>query len=83
MSTRPETGLPAADRLINVLSRWLAGHVRTEDLGRCIDEIGLDGLEREQVEAVAELLAELRDPAGHPGELQKVVRETVEALALG
>ena len=59
MSTRPD------DRLINVLSHWLARHVDDEEL-REVDE--------------------LREELGRgegSGKLEMVVRETLEALALG
>ena len=73
----------AADRLVNLLSHWLAGHVPTRDLQRRVEEIGSDELGPEQAEAVEELLAELRAPNEHPGALQMIVRETMECLALG
>ena len=84
MSTSPNPYFEATgDRLVNLLSHWLAGHVPTADLERRVEEIGLDELGAEQTQAVDELLAELRDPNGHPGSLQMIVRETVEYLALG
>ena len=75
MSTSPE------DRLVNLLSRWLARHVSTDALRSGIAEVGTAGLEPGQVEAVAELVEAL-DSAG-PGALDVAVRETLEALALG
>lgn len=77
MSTSPET------TVVNVLSRWLAGHVSNEGVAAelaAVDPaaLGPDG---------GELLVELRDrlggggPAG--GELERLVRETIEAVALG
>ena len=84
MSTSPKPYFEAApDRLVNLLSHWLAGHVPTRDLERRIEAIGADELGPEQAEALDELLAELRDPEGHPGALQMIVRETIECLALG
>ena len=84
MSTSPNPYFEAAgDRLVNLLSHWLAGHVPTGDLERRVEEIGVDELGPDQAEAVDELLAELRDPDRHPGALQMIVRETVECLALG
>lgn len=84
MSTSPSPSLEAAeDRLVNLLSHWLAGHVPTRELAGRIEDIGVDDLGAEQSEAVGELLAELRDPDGHAGSLQMIVRETLEALALG
>ena len=70
------------DRIVNLLSHWLARHVTTEELRQGVEEIGPDGLEPGQAEAVAELRAELRDPE-HAGNLEMVVRETLEAVALG
>ena len=92
MSTSP-------DDLIGVLSRWLAGHVdnagrsparrhqndvdnaRLTEVASAADraELSVD-----QSEALDELLAELGKPgAPRRGELGRVVRETLEALALG
>lgn len=76
MSTRPD------DRLVTLISQWLARHVRDEELRSGIAEIGTVGLEPEQREAVEELLVELDRPRGR-GSLERVARETLEALALG
>ncbi len=76
MSTRPD------DQLVTLISRWLARHVSDDELRARIDEVGLDGLEPEQREAVEELLAGLERTNGR-GELEMVARETLEALALG
>jgi hypothetical protein len=76
MSTRPE------DQLVNVISLWLARHVRDDELLARIREIGVEGLDQDQREAVRELLAELGRPNGR-GDLERVARETLEALALG
>ena len=77
MSTNPE------DRLVTLLSHWLARHVSDEELRRGVEETRTDELPPASAEAVAELLAELNDPDGHPGELEMIVREALEALALG
>ena len=77
----PDISPHAADRLVNVLSHWLAGHVRDHELRAEIERVGTGGLADEQAEAVDELLTELRDPDGHPGELNMVVRETIQTLA--
>ncbi len=71
-----------ADRIVNVLSHWLAGHVRAGRVREEIERVGRDELMPGQAEAVDELLAELRDPNGHPGELNMIARETIEALCL-
>ena len=73
----------AADQLVSVLSHWLAGHVRDEEMRAEVERVGTEGLGPEQAEAVHELLAELREPDGHPGELNMIVRETIQTLAFG
>jgi hypothetical protein len=83
MSTSPDTAARDDDILVGVLSHWLARHVDDAELQREVERIGTDRLAPGQAEAVAELLAELRDPEGHAGELEMIVRETLEALALG
>ena len=67
---------------MTLLSHWLARHVGDDELRRelaAADTSELDGGARE---AVDELRAELDDSKGH-GDLERVVRETLEALALG
>ena len=81
MSTSPDT-LPA-DRIVSVLSHWLAGHVTTTRLREEIERVPTDALSPSQAEAVTELLVELRDPDGHPGELTMIAREAIEALCVG
>jgi hypothetical protein len=71
------------DQLVGVLSQWLARHVEDGELLAAIEGADLDDLEPGQREAVGELVEELRDPERHSGDLEKVVRETLEALALG
>jgi hypothetical protein len=79
MSTSPDTG--AEDRLVTVLSRWLARHVDDAELRRAVDEAGTSGLSPGQADAVRELREEL-DRGDSRGDLEMVVRETLEALAL-
>jgi RecJ-like exonuclease len=79
MSTRPEV---TADRLVNVLSQWLAGHVSDDELRSFIDEQPLDELSGDGRGLVDELRREL-DEAASPGDVEMLVRETLEALALG
>lgn len=72
------------DRIVTLLSRWLARHLDNVRLREEIVAAGRDGLSPEQAEAVDELLAEL----GHAqpkerGGVEVAVRETLEALALG
>jgi hypothetical protein len=76
MSMRPD------NQLVTLISQWLARHVGDGELQARIGEIGLDGLAPEQREAVEELVAELESRNGRGG-LERVARETLEALALG
>jgi DNA-binding IclR family transcriptional regulator len=76
MSTRPD------DQLVNAISQWLARHLRDGELRARIEEIGVDGLTPDKREAVQELLAEL-ERGNRGGHLERVARETLEALALG
>ncbi len=71
------------DRLVSLLSHWLAGHLDNAELRAGIDDAGRDGLSGEQTEAVDELVAAIdRNPSGR-GDLERIARETLEALALG
>jgi hypothetical protein len=76
MSTNPE------DRLVTALSHWLARHADDEELRRVVEAVDLSGLGRDASEAVRELREELADP-NRRGDLEMVVRETLEAVALG
>jgi hypothetical protein len=75
MSTSPE------DEIVNLLSHWLARHVDDDELQRELAVIDVSTLGTEGRHAVQELRAELRGADG--GELERTVRETLEALALG
>ena len=79
MPTRPEA---TSDRLVNVLSQWLAGHVSHDELRRTLDE-PLDELSGDGRELVDELRGELEGGPASRGDLDMLVRETLEALALG
>jgi hypothetical protein len=71
------------DELVNLLSHWLARHVSDDELAsglRAAQERGLTT--PDQAEAVTELLDELGRGESR-GELERVARETLEALALG
>jgi hypothetical protein len=74
MSTSP-------DLVVQTLSRWLAGHVDAaqvqEVLAQPVD------LGPESSELVAELREELAAPTTSRPKLQPLVRETIEAIALG
>ena len=76
MSMSPE------DQVVNVLSQWLARHVDDDELRRQVEAVDLAALGPEQSEAVRELRAELSGSNGR-GDLEMVVRETLEAVALG
>jgi hypothetical protein len=78
----PETGTRADDRLVALISRWLARHVSDEELLRALDQVGPGELSADQAEAVEELKVELGEGRGR-AELEMVARETLEALALG
>jgi len=81
MSTSPERSNRADDRIVTVLSQWLARHVGVDGLLARVSEIGTSELEPVQAEAVADLLAEFG--AGARGKREMLVRETLEAVALG
>jgi hypothetical protein len=76
MSTNPE------NHLVNVLSHWLARHADNDELRTQLASADTSGLGPDQREAVEELLQELSDGNGR-GDLEMVVRETLEALVLG
>jgi hypothetical protein len=73
MSTSPD--------LVHTLSRWLAGH---GDLGSVRAALEAPGkLGPESQELIDELRGELARPNVSPPKLQPLVRETIEAIALG
>jgi hypothetical protein len=76
MSTSPE------NHLVNVLSHWLARHVDNAELLRELEAVDKAALSPAQAEAVQELREELVSTSGR-GDLEMVVRETLEAVALG
>ena len=76
MSTSPE------NHLVNVLSHWLARHVDNAELLRELEAIDASALSPTQAEAVQELREEVVSTNGR-GDLEMVVRETLEAVALG
>jgi hypothetical protein len=82
MSTSPEASVRADDRIVTVISRWLARHVTDEELRREIERVPRGELSAEQADAVAELLAEL-DGGSARADVEMFARETLEALALG
>jgi hypothetical protein len=68
------------DELVNLLSRWLARHVSDDDLRAALADVR--ELSEDQREAVDDLRAQLDAPDGR-GEVERAVREALEALALG
>jgi hypothetical protein len=77
MSTSP-------DEIVSVLSRWLAGHLDNAALRRPLDSADRARLSEEQAEIVDELLDELAKAGPlKGGQLERTVRETLEALAGG
>jgi hypothetical protein len=82
MSTSPDThpAHRADDQIVTVLSQWLARHVTDEELRTRVEAIGIGDLSPKQSEAVTELLSDL---GADRGQNEMLVRETLEALALG
>ena len=76
MSTSPE------NHLVNVLSHWLARHVDNKELLRELEAIDTSALSPTRAAAVQELREEVVSTNGR-GDLEMVVRETLEAVALG
>jgi hypothetical protein len=73
MSTSPD--------LVQTLSRWLAGHVDVDQVREALAQSGELGPESHQL--VEELRDELARPDVSRPQLQPLVRETIEAIALG
>ena len=82
MSRTREQTRRADDRLVTVISGWLAGHVTEGELREALESTRVAELAPDQAEAVDELRAELESDL-RPAELQMVARETLESLALG
>ena len=70
------------DRIVTLLSKWLARHVDDAGLKAALDEAETDALAPEQAEAVELLIADLEERPPR-AQLEVAVRETLEALALG
>ena len=86
MSTSPDANADASarggDLIVGDLSQWLARHIDRDELLRRVETIGTNELGDEQAEAVEELLEALRG-GRDGGELEMIVREALESLALG
>jgi hypothetical protein len=70
------------DRIVTLLSQWLARHVDDAALRTALDAAEKDALDPEQAEAVEYLIADL-DERPPRAQLEVAVRETLEAIALG
>ena len=83
MSTSPDTER-ADDQLIAHLSHWLTRQLGNDELRRKVEAIDTDELAPAGREAVRELLVELGTAVpGERGQLEVLVRETVETLVYG
>ena len=72
------------DELVRLLSHWLMRSLGNDELRKRIEEIGTDELAPGQRAAVSELLVGLANAfPGERGDLEMLVRETLEALAYG
>ncbi len=70
------------DELVTAISRWLARHLRDDELRARIEATPLEQLDPGAREAVEELRDALGAAEGRAS-LEMVARETLEALALG
>jgi hypothetical protein len=83
MSTSPSPQR-ADDEIVTLLSHWLVRTLGNDELRKAVESIGTGELAPGQRDAVDELLGELRGALpGERGDLEMVVRETLEALAYG
>ncbi len=72
------------DEIVSLLSQWLMRTLGNDELRKRIEEIGTDELAPGQRAAVEELLVALENAfPGERGDLEMIVRETVESLAYG
>jgi hypothetical protein len=72
------------DEIVSLLSRWVMRTLGNDELRKRIEEIGTAELAPGQRAAVQELLFVLGNALpGERGDLEMVVRETVESLAYG
>ena len=83
MSTNPDSQR-TDDQIVSLLSQWLMGSVGNDELRKRVEEVGTSELAPGQRTAVDELLVALGNAfPGERGDLEMVVRETLEALAYG
>jgi hypothetical protein len=72
------------DEIVTLLSQWLMRTLGNDELRKRIEAIGTAELAPGQRVAVQELLVSLANAfPGERGDLEMVVRETVESLAYG
>jgi hypothetical protein len=72
------------DEIVSLLSQWLMGSVGNDELRKRIEQIGTAELAPGQRSAIEELLVGLGNAfPGERGDLERDVRETMEALAYG
>jgi hypothetical protein len=84
MSTSPDASQRADDQLVTHLSHWLTRQLGNDELLREVQKIGTDELAPGCRIAVNELLVELSTAVpGERGQLEVLVRETVETLVYG
>jgi hypothetical protein len=84
MSTSPDASQRADDLLVKHLSHWLTRQLGNDELLRKVREIGTDELAPGGRQAVNELEAQLAAAVpGERGQLEVLVRETVETLVYG
>jgi len=84
MSTSPDASQRADDQLVTHLSHWLTRQLGNDELLREVQKIGTDELAPGGRVAVNELLVELGTAVpGERGQLEVLVRETVETLVYG
>ena len=83
MPANPESNR-TDDEIVNLLSQWLMRSLGNDELRKRIEEIGTAELAPGQRVAVEELLVALGNAfPGERGDLEMLVRETVESLAYG
>jgi hypothetical protein len=84
MSTSPDASQRADDQLVTHLSHWLTRQLGNDELLREMKKIETDELAPGCRIAVNELLVELGTAVpGERGQLEVLVRETVETLVYG
>jgi hypothetical protein len=85
MSTSPEPiRASPEDEIVSALSHWLAFHIGNSELRLRLAEIPHNGLQPVQVDALQELVVELDGATdAQRGSLEMLVRETMEAVAVG